>query len=152
MSAEENGAPAGVDGLEQDVFHWQGGAVADIELATGLDVAAIDPVGGSIAGDAETSRVAEGLQGHGTPPEAVAPVLQQTPDNQVEQLGGQARQAEPWRDSHTHLMLGTVPLPSITALTRRLFSQSLKFTDPEGGMPPGPLRSLSVGIVAAREP
>lgn len=59
-----------VDGLEQGVFDGQGGALVDIELAAALGVADMGPVGGPIAGAAETGRVTEGLQEHGTPPVA----------------------------------------------------------------------------------
>ena len=59
-----------MDGLEQDVFDGQGGAVVDIELAVALGLADMDPVGGSVAGAVETSRVTEGLQEHGTLPVA----------------------------------------------------------------------------------
>lgn len=61
------------DGLEQDVFRGQGGAVADIELAAALGVADMDPGGGSTEGAVETSRVTEGIRECGTPPAAVAP-------------------------------------------------------------------------------
>ena len=62
-----------MDGLEQDMFHGQGGAVADIELAAALGVADMDPGGGSTEGAVKTSRVPEGIRECGMPPAAVVP-------------------------------------------------------------------------------
>ena len=87
-----------MDGLEQDVFDGQGGAVVDIELAAALGLADMDPVGGSVAGALEASRVTEGLQEHGTLPVAVVPVQRQTPGRQGEQMGGQRGETNPGQD------------------------------------------------------
>ena len=73
-----------MEGLEQDAFDGQGGAVAEVELAAALGLADMDPVGGSTANAAETSRVTEGLQERGLPPVAVVPVLGKTPGRQNE--------------------------------------------------------------------
>lgn len=56
-SAEENGAPVGVFGLEQNVILRLGEPEMDIELATALGLTDMDPAGNSIGGAAETSRV-----------------------------------------------------------------------------------------------
>lgn len=53
------------------MFHGQGGAVADIELAAALGVADMNP-GGSTEGAVETRRVTKGIRECGMPPAALA--------------------------------------------------------------------------------
>lgn len=99
--AEENGAPAGVDGLELDAFGGQGGAVADIELAAAPGFADMDPFGGSMAGAAESSRVTEGPRQHGKPPVAVVPVPRRTQGSRGGRMRRRSGEANPGRDSRT---------------------------------------------------
>ena len=58
----EDGLPVKTEGFDEDVLDGQVVVVADIELAAASGLAAMDPVGCSIAGAVETWQIAECLR------------------------------------------------------------------------------------------
>ncbi len=67
--------PAGIEGFEKNVFDWQRETVVNLEVATFLRPARMNPVGGPLTGATGTGGVAQGLQQDGARPVAVEALL-----------------------------------------------------------------------------
>ena len=114
--AAEDGAPIGLERLEEDVLDGERVFVADIELAGPLGATDVDPVGGAIAGAAEAWRLAEGFQQHGTDAIALAPVVGELAGGESEQVGGEVGRLDPRHGAATEWWTVT-PSPPRSART-----------------------------------